>query len=127
MPQQRPPIRSCSGLLVGALGGESKERLLGEMYEPIAGIWSEHPLSARIAEVACGSFRVKQPPVIKGSGYVVHSLEAALWAFYHADNFEEAILRAVNLDSFLVMRRLGITEAFTNDKHFRAAGFTVLF
>ncbi len=29
--------------------------------------------------------------------------------------------------SFQVMRRLGITEAFTNDKHFEAAGFTVLF
>jgi len=25
------------------------------------------------------------------------------------------------------MRRLGITEAFTNDKHYQAAGFTVLF
>jgi len=29
--------------------------------------------------------------------------------------------------SFQVMGRLGITEAFTNDKHFQAAGFTVLF
>jgi predicted nucleic acid-binding protein len=29
--------------------------------------------------------------------------------------------------SFVVMRRLGITEAFTNDVHFQAAGFTTLF
>lgn len=29
--------------------------------------------------------------------------------------------------SFVVMRRLGITQAFTNDRHFQAAGFTVLF
>lgn len=29
--------------------------------------------------------------------------------------------------SFLVMRRLGLTEAFTNDAHFRAAGFQALF
>jgi predicted nucleic acid-binding protein len=29
--------------------------------------------------------------------------------------------------SFVVMRRLALTEAFTNDRHFRAAGFTVLF
>lgn len=29
--------------------------------------------------------------------------------------------------SFVVMRRLGITDAFTNDKHFRAAGFKTLF
>jgi len=29
--------------------------------------------------------------------------------------------------SFIVMRRLGITDAFTNDRHFKAAGFTTLF
>ena len=29
--------------------------------------------------------------------------------------------------SFVVMRRLGIAKAFTNDRHFRAAGFEVLF
>ena len=29
--------------------------------------------------------------------------------------------------SFAVMRRLGLTEAFTNDRHFAAAGFTPLF
>jgi predicted nucleic acid-binding protein len=33
----------------------------------------------------------------------------------------------VDLVSFAVMRRLAITEAFTNDKHFAAAGFQVLF
>lgn len=29
--------------------------------------------------------------------------------------------------SFAVMRRLGIIDAFTNDRHFKAAGFTTLF
>jgi uncharacterized protein len=29
--------------------------------------------------------------------------------------------------SFVVMRRLGIVDAFTNDRHFQAAGFNVLF
>jgi predicted nucleic acid-binding protein len=29
--------------------------------------------------------------------------------------------------SFRVMSRLGLTDAFTNDQHFRAAGFTTLF
>jgi hypothetical protein len=29
--------------------------------------------------------------------------------------------------SFVVMRRLGIAKAFTNDRHFRAAGFENLF
>jgi predicted nucleic acid-binding protein len=29
--------------------------------------------------------------------------------------------------SFAVMRRLGITDAFSNDRHFQTAGFTILF
>ena len=29
--------------------------------------------------------------------------------------------------SFVVMRRLGITKAFTNDKHFRSAGMETMF
>jgi predicted nucleic acid-binding protein len=33
----------------------------------------------------------------------------------------------VDCVSFAVMRRLGLTEAFTNDQHFAAAGFTPLF
>ncbi len=33
----------------------------------------------------------------------------------------------VDLISFSVMRRLGISDAFTNDQHFKAAGFNALF
>jgi predicted nucleic acid-binding protein len=33
----------------------------------------------------------------------------------------------VDLTSFRIMHRLGITRAFTNDRHFRTAGFQVLF
>jgi hypothetical protein len=33
----------------------------------------------------------------------------------------------VDCISFAVMRRLGLTDAFTNDQHFRAAGFNPLF
>lgn len=29
-----------------------------------------------------GSFSTRQPPEIKGSGYVVRSMEAALWVFF---------------------------------------------
>ena len=50
-----------------------------------------------IDAVAAGSFRDRQPPEIAGTGYVVLSLEAALWAFQGADDFGEAVLTAVNL------------------------------
>lgn len=35
--------------------------------------------------------------VIKSSGYVVHSLEAALWCFVTTDNFRDCLVKAVSL------------------------------
>ncbi len=55
------------------------------------------PLHPAVREVAMGSYRRRQPPEIRGGGYVVHCLEAALWAFHDATDFREAVLRAVNL------------------------------
>lgn len=39
----------------------------------------------------------KPRAVIKGSGYCVEALEAALWCFIHTASFEEAVLAAANL------------------------------
>lgn len=47
------------------------------------------------------------------------------WAAY--DRRDAAQAGIVDHVSFVVMRRLGLAEAFTNDRHFQAAGFTVLF
>ncbi|XP_065195096.1 uncharacterized protein LOC135826407 [Sycon ciliatum] len=44
-----------------------------------------------------GSYKHSNPPEIKGTGYVVKTLEAALWAFYHTDDFESGCLKVVNL------------------------------
>ncbi len=49
----------------------------------------------------------------------------AAWVAYERGKAGDAGI--VDHVSFQVMRRLGISEAFTNDKHFQAAGFTVLF
>ena len=89
--------RYFAALIVGALRGAEKEVLLGERYTPVAGYWDAHPLVAEIDEVARGSFRARQPPEIVGSGYVVRSLEAALWAFHTTDTFEAGCLAAANL------------------------------
>jgi ADP-ribosylglycohydrolase len=89
--------RYLCGLMVGALRGDSKEALLGPCYEPEQGIWMEEPLTGAIHEVAAGSFVRREPPKICGSGYVVRSLEAALWAFHRSETFEEGCLAAANL------------------------------
>jgi ADP-ribosyl-[dinitrogen reductase] hydrolase len=44
-----------------------------------------------------GSLKQKEPPAIKGTGYVIDCLEAALWAFHKTDSFKKASLLAVNL------------------------------
>ena len=41
--------------------------------------------------------KYEQPPEIRGTGYVVASLEAALWAFQHSHDFRAGALLAVNL------------------------------
>jgi len=50
---------------------------------------------------------------------------AIAWAAY--DRGEAGSAGIVDHVSFVVMRRFGITEAFTNDQHFLSAGFTTLF
>ena len=89
--------RYFAALLAGALTGVAKSNLLSDHYSPIANGWQQQPLAARIAEVAAGSFKQRQPPRIEGSGYVVRSLEAALWAFYNSDDFQTGSLLAANL------------------------------
>jgi ADP-ribosylglycohydrolase len=83
--------------MIGALAGASKEDLLSATFEPIPGLWSAAPLAPEIHNVSAGSFHNLEPPEIAGTGYVVKSMEAALWAFHKSGNFEESILRAANL------------------------------
>jgi ADP-ribosylglycohydrolase len=89
--------RSLGGLLVGAINGARKDALLAPFYSPVAGYWDWHPLHPDIAAIAAGSYRHKDPPAIRGTGYVVASLEAALWAFARTENFRDGCICAVNL------------------------------
>ncbi len=89
--------RYFGGLMVGALQGAPKAKLLSARYCPVPGLWGRAPLCKEIDEIARGSFKKRQPPEIVGSGHVVKCLEAALWAFYRSETFEEGCLKAVNL------------------------------
>ena len=80
--------RLFGGMLVTALNGGSKRDILGIRISDA---------SSRIAEVMKGSYKRKSPPEIIGSGYVVKTLEAVLWAFSGTSNFSDGMLRVVNL------------------------------
>jgi ADP-ribosyl-[dinitrogen reductase] hydrolase len=93
-------IDSCrylGGLVWGALNGVGKDELLSSSFEAVPGYWRAHPLCTEIEQIARGSYKDKNPPMIRGSGYVVESLEAALWAFHRSDNFRNGCLLSANL------------------------------
>lgn len=59
--------------------------------------WQQGALDPRVEGVIRGSWRTRQPPAIRGSGYVIDALEAALWAVAGAVDYRDAVLRAANL------------------------------
>jgi len=76
-------------LIIEAFSAKTKEAIF-ESTPP-------SDLSPAIADIAAGNFKTKEEAQIKGSGYVVQSLEAALWAFWNTSTFREGALLAVNL------------------------------
>ena len=89
--------RYYGALIVAALHGESKESLLSDSFYSDHQSWfAGRPLHESIALVSRGSF--KRQSGIRGTGYIVSALEAALWAFWSDENsFEKGALAAVNL------------------------------
>ena len=77
-------------MLCKAIGGASRADILfAHGFSDIT--------SPRLNLIAQGEYTSKNEDDIQGSGYVVESLEAALWCFYKTDNFRDAILLATNL------------------------------
>ena len=84
-------------VLSALVHGVPRDHVLRDDWMPLLEILNVIELHGEVQEVAKGSYRKKKPPAVRGSGYVVGSLEAALWAFHDASDFREAVLRAVNL------------------------------
>jgi len=72
-----------------ALSGKEKDQILFDTKVDIS--------APKIKAIADGGYSSKPIDHIHGTGYVVQSLEAALWCFYKTNSFEEAILQAANL------------------------------
>ena len=54
-------------------------------------------LSSKLLFICAGEWKSKSRAEIRSSGYVVHTLEAALWSVWQTDNFRDAVLTAANL------------------------------
>lgn len=77
-------------VIAGSLAGRDKDSILSVDHDlPISSVSIKH--------IAQGTYRDKSESSIRGTGYVVDSLEAALWSFWNSDSFESAVLKAANL------------------------------
>lgn len=82
--------RLLADILCALLSGADKEAALDAAKPTVS-------MSPRLRDVADGRYRESSEEEIVGSGYVVESLEAALWCFWRAESFAEAVLLAANL------------------------------
>ncbi len=82
--------RLFGNMLFRALSGASKTEILLGNEQGIV-------VSPSIQAIANGEYRSKTINDIRGTGYVVESLEAALWCFWTTETYEQAILAATNL------------------------------
>ncbi len=80
--------RAFAGLLADAIAGSSRAQVLSTR---------EFSGTQPIAEVMAGRWRGRPREEIRSSGYVVHTLEAALWSVARTGNFRNAVLLAANL------------------------------
>lgn len=87
-PLAHEACRFFARLLTDAMSRRAKDELLHPS------LWAG---TDEVARIAAGSWREKERRQISSSGYVIHTLEAALWCFARAGDFEEAVLLAANL------------------------------
>ena len=82
--------RLLADILLRALAGQDKAAVLFDSQASTAA-------APAIQAIARGDYRGKSDAEIHGTGYVVKSLEAALWSFNVTDSYAAAVLRAANL------------------------------
>jgi hypothetical protein len=93
--------RYYGALIVAAINGATKKQLLDKnFYDKHKDWFDNQPLHPDIEKIARGSYRKEggYDKGIRGKGYVVDALEAALWAFCFDENsFKKGVLDAINL------------------------------
>ncbi|CAF4088516.1 unnamed protein product [Adineta steineri] len=102
----RKAVDACryyAALIVAAIHKESKEQLLSNsFYEEHKNWFQDQDLHPDILHIAQGSYKQTRgyEGGIRGKGYIVKALEAALWAFWsNNDSFETGVLAAIQLGS----------------------------
>jgi ADP-ribosyl-[dinitrogen reductase] hydrolase len=77
-----------AGILADAIAGKSRDQVLSPRTLDLA---------PAVRNALAGSWRGKHRDQVKSSGYVIHSLETALWCVARTGDFASAVLLAANL------------------------------
>ncbi|CAF1138437.1 unnamed protein product [Rotaria sp. Silwood1] len=93
--------RYYGALIVAAMSGAQKNELTSKtFYDDHLEWFGDRILHSEIMAIAQGSYQRPggYQDGIRGKGYIVNALEAALWAFWSDEgSFEKGVLNAVNL------------------------------
>ncbi len=102
-----PHIRSAMACLIylelaeNILNGENKKTAYKNMQASVTDFFNKNEIAPRevahFDNILKKSIKKVKSKNLSSDGYVVHSLEASLWCFMKTDNFENAVLTAVNL------------------------------
>lgn len=87
-PEALSACAAYAQMLADGIAGARRDVVLGSVSDRCAGA---------VAKILQGSWRGKPRSEVRSSGYVVHSLEAALWSVGRTGSFAEAVLTAANL------------------------------
>jgi len=93
-------IGSCTyytWLIIWAMNWVSKKELLTPYYSPVDGYRKKNELADTLKPIVEWSYKMKDRYQINPSGYVVDTLETALWWFWIGNSFEEGLMEVVNL------------------------------
>ncbi len=71
--------KAFASMILGAFAGETKKSIITQSKYT--------PYTDKVTNIVSGNFLRKSYEQMTGSGYVIESLESALWCFYHSDSY----------------------------------------
>ena len=71
--------------------------IAGQSWDDAVDLAPENSWPDAVKDIALGTWKGKPVEDISSTGFVVHTLEAAIWSVGTTDSFEAALVRAVNL------------------------------
>jgi ADP-ribosylglycohydrolase len=83
--------RLLSVLIARILNGETKKNILFKPYN------FHKPLSGKINDIALGKYKELNQKELTTTGYVVDTLNIALWAFYKTKKYKDGALLSINV------------------------------